>query len=114
MNWIQVTARLKIHEGKLEQFEKAAAACLQSVREKDTGTRQYDRFYNADRTECVVRETYDDSDAILEHIANLGETFGDLLAACDLSLEVFGDPSPELVAASEGLDVTVYSFYQGV
>ncbi len=114
MNEIQITARLKIHDGKLEQFEEAAAACVRSVREKDTGTLQYDWFYNEDRTECVVRETYRDSDAILEHIGNLGDAFGALVGVSDLSLEVFGDPSPELVAASEGLDTAVYSFFQGI
>jgi quinol monooxygenase YgiN len=38
MSEIQVTARLKIHDGKLEEFKRVAEKCLQSVRTKDSGT----------------------------------------------------------------------------
>jgi quinol monooxygenase YgiN len=78
MSEIQVTARLRIHDGKLEEFKDVAEKCMESVRTKDTGTLQYDWFFNADHTECVVRETYRDSEAVLEHMANLG---GELMEA---------------------------------
>jgi quinol monooxygenase YgiN len=76
MDAIQVTARLTIHDGKLEEFKELAAQCMRSVRERDPGTLQYDWFFNDTHTECVVRETYKDSGAVLEHIANLGATLG--------------------------------------
>lgn len=113
MSELQVTALCKIHDGKLDDFKVAAAACLQSVREKDTGTMQYDWFFSEDMTECVVRERYRDSEAVLEHITNLGDAFGALLDACDLSIEVFGDPSAELAEATAALPTRVYSFFQG-
>ena len=47
MSALQVTARLTIHEGKLDEFKEVAARCMQSVREKDSGTLQYDWFLNA-------------------------------------------------------------------
>ena len=68
MNELQVTARLRIHEGELDKFRTIARECLAIVREKDTGTRQYDWFFNEQHNECVVRERYADSDALLEHI----------------------------------------------
>lgn len=74
MDAIQVTARLTIHEGKLEEFKEFAAQCMRSVRERDSGTVQYDWFFSDTHRECVVRETYKDSGAVLEHIANLGAT----------------------------------------
>lgn len=111
MSELQVTARLKVHDGKLAEFKAAAERCVTSVRENDSGTLQYDWFFNADETECVVRERYRDSDAVLEHIANMGDAFGALLGVCDILLEVYGDPSPELVAASEGLSVEVFKFF---
>lgn len=114
MDELQVTARLAIHDGKLEEFKAVAAECLRTVREEDSGTLQYDWFFSEDESECVVRERYRDSDAVLEHIANLGDTFDALLGVADLSLEVCGDPSPELMEASEGLDVTVYRYFQGL
>ena len=33
---------------------------------------------------CVVRETYRDSQAIFEHIGNLGETMEALFGVCDM------------------------------
>ena len=112
MKELQVSALCKIHDGKLDDFKAAAAACVQSVRENDTGTLQYDWFFNEDMTECVVREKYPDSEAVLEHIANLGDALGALLETCDLSLEVFGDPSAELAEATAALPTRVYSFFR--
>jgi hypothetical protein len=42
MNELQSIARLTIHHGKLEEFKRLAAKCMESVRTKDTGTLQYD------------------------------------------------------------------------
>ena len=42
------------------------------VRAKDTGTLQYEVFFNDDSSECIVYERYRDSDALLEHFSNLG------------------------------------------
>lgn len=114
MSDIQVTARLKIHDGQLENFKKAAADCMESVRTKDTGTRQYDWFFNADQTECIVREHYDSSDAVLQHMGNLGEALGALLGTADLALEVYGAPSAELAEAASSLDVEVFSSFQSM
>ena len=112
MNEIQGLVRDKIHEGKLEEFKRLAAKCMDSVRTKDSGTLQYDWFFNADETECVVHERYRDSDALLEHVANLGDTMSALLQTCSISGELFGTPSPQLLKAIEGFDVRIYSPYQ--
>ena len=112
MKELQVTALCKIHDGKLDAFKVAARECVRIVREKDSGTMQYDWFFSEDQTECAVSERYRDSEAVLEHIANLGDTFGALLEACDLSIEVFGDPSAELAEATAALPTRVYSFFQ--
>ena len=114
MSELQITARLRIHEGKLDQFRIAAEACLKSTQNKDKGTSQYDWFFSEDQSECVVRERYADSDAVLEHIGNLGETMGALMEVSDLSLEVFGAPSEKLANATKGMDIKVYGFYQGL
>lgn len=111
MNAIQVTARCKIHDGQLDAFKARAEACVESVRAKDTGTLQYDWFFNADHTECVVREKYKDSNAVLEHIGNLGDLLGALMEVCDLSIEVFGNVSPELAEATKSFNAPVYSHF---
>ncbi|HXH48437.1 MAG TPA: antibiotic biosynthesis monooxygenase [Terriglobia bacterium] len=114
MKGIHVTARGAIHKGKLEEFKTLAAGCMRTVREKDSGTLQYDWFLNQAQTECVVRETYRDSEAVLEHIANLGATLGAILSVCDWTFEVLGSPSPELVKATTGLSLKLYSPFQGM
>jgi quinol monooxygenase YgiN len=114
MSQLQVNARFTIHDGKLEEFKAVAAGCMASVREKDSGTEQYDWFFNEDQSVCVVRETYASSDAVLGHIGNLGDLMGQLLGVADMELDIFGEPSAELVEAAAGLAPKVYSPFQTI
>jgi quinol monooxygenase YgiN len=114
MNDLQVTARLKIHEGKLNEFKNLAAQCLIAVKERESGALQYDWFFNDDNTEYVVRERYVDSSAVFAHLGNIGELLGKLMLVADMSLEVFGNPSQELRAAIAAMSPKIYSFYQGL
>jgi len=76
MSELQCVARLKIHDGKLDEFKRLAAKCAELVRTKDTGTLQYELYFNSDNTECLVFERYRDSQALLDHHKNLGEHDG--------------------------------------
>jgi len=114
MSQLQVTARLSINDGKLAEFKGVAARCMESVRTKDTGTLQYDWFLNSDGTECVVRETYRDSEAVFEHMGNLGETLGELLSLCTMELEVYGTPSQALIDATAEMGPSIYAPYQTI
>jgi hypothetical protein len=49
-------ARFKFREGELEEFKRLAAQCMEIVRTKDTGTLQYDIYFNDDQSECIVHE----------------------------------------------------------
>src|SRR6266478_3593757 len=88
MSEVQVTteikgfARLKIHSGKIQEFKDLQAKCLAVVRAKDTGTLQYEVFFNDDSSECIVYERYRDSDALLEHFSNLGALMPALFRVC--------------------------------
>jgi len=116
MKKVQITAKFKIHKGKLAEFKKIASDCVVAVtkNEKGKGAIQYDWFFSPDETECVVRETYADSNAVLAHMGNVGEMLGQLLAMSDFELEVYGNPSEELQKAAAALNPKVYSFYQGI
>lgn len=114
MKNIHVTARFKIQENKLPAFKKLVGECIRSTQEKDTGTLQYDWFINEPLMECVVHEKYADSDAVLEHVGNLGELLGRLLEITDMDLELYGDPSQKLRDATAGFDAKIYSFVQGL
>lgn len=113
MSKIQAIARFAVHSGKQEEFEKVAAKCMKSVSEKDSGTLQYEWFYSGDKTECMVLETYRDSAAVFEHLTNLGDTLGELLATADMKLEVCGSPSPELQAALGNMGAPTFSEFPG-
>lgn len=114
MTEIQVTARFNIQEGKFDDFAAIAEECLEIVREQDTGTTQYDWFFSEDHDECVVRETYADSDALLEHIDHVGDSLGRLLEISGITIEIFGDPTPELLTAAAGLEPAIYHFHEGL
>lgn len=113
MNTIRTVARASIHPGKLEEFTAIAEECLAATR-RDTGTQSYEWYLNADRTECVALEVYDDSNAVLAHVGNLGDLLGQLMAVSDLTLEIFGDPSPELRQVGASMGAKVYSYLQGL
>jgi hypothetical protein len=49
MSKLQCVARLKIHDGKLDEFKRLAAKCAELVRTKDTGTLQYELYFNRPR-----------------------------------------------------------------
>jgi quinol monooxygenase YgiN len=50
MSRIQVSAKMKIIEGMLEEFKQQVAKCISAVKEKDPGTLQYDWFLSSDKT----------------------------------------------------------------
>jgi hypothetical protein len=79
---------------------------------RDSGTLQYDWFFSDDYSECVVYERYPESDALLEHVANLGDTMNALLQRCSMYGEICGTPSPKLMKALEGSEVRIYFPYQ--
>jgi len=68
----------------------------------DTGTLQYDVFFNKDGSECIVHERYRGSDALLEHLANFGETATALFQICSAEGEVLGTPGAKLRKALGG------------
>jgi quinol monooxygenase YgiN len=111
---IQVTATLpKIASSDLGEFKQLAAQLLKRTK-GETGALQYDWFLSADETKCVVRETYENSDAVLAHIANVGELLGKLAElGGGLEIESFGPVSPQLAEAAAALQPTLYAFFQG-
>ncbi len=76
---------------------------------------KYDWFFNSDQTECEVREEYKSSEAIINHVMNLGEPLLKLLKAFPPErFTVYGDPSPQLKEMLKGVNGKVYSFFQGL
>ena len=103
-------ARFKFHEGKLEDFKRLSAQCMEIVRAKDTGTLQYDIYFNDDQSECIVLERYRDSEALIEHLAHIGGDIMEAIAATgSLSGELLGEPTAELRANMAGGPVRLFT-----
>ena len=76
---------------------------------KTAGLLQYESYFNSDNTECLVFERYRDSQALLDHHKNLGDTMAAILQTCSGSGEICGTPSPELIEQLKDSPVQVYT-----
>jgi quinol monooxygenase YgiN len=116
----EVTARLKVRDGELDGFKQQAAEMIRQTREKDTKTLRYDWFLSDDGTECEVRETYVDADALLEHAHHVAQAREKLFRdfAYDHAMTLYDEPSPALAELMEELasvvPFTQYAFLQGL
>jgi hypothetical protein len=78
------------------------------VRTKDSGTLQYDLYLNGDQSECMFIERYRDSEAAMEHAANLDHLFDAVLSTVSVVHgELLGEPSAELRAKLAGSELPV-------
>src|SRR3954454_3400807 len=106
--------RFKFHEGKLEEFKRLSARCMEIVRAKDTGTVQYEIYFNDDQSECIVLERYRDSDALIEHAAHIGDLMEAIVATGSVSGELLGAPSAELRAKMADSVVRLFTPFQSM
>jgi quinol monooxygenase YgiN len=102
---LQGIARFEFHDGQLEEFKRLAAQGMEIVRNKDTGTVQFEISFNDDQSECIIFERYTDSQALIEHSEHFGDLGQALVQAGWVSGELIGEPSAELKAmmASSGI-----------
>jgi quinol monooxygenase YgiN len=111
---LQGIARFTFHEGKVEEFKRLSAQAMEIVRTKDTGTLQYDTYFNDDQSECIVLERFRDSEALIEHSAHLSDLMEAILATGSVSGELLGEPSAELRAKLADSPVRLFTPYQSM
>jgi quinol monooxygenase YgiN len=109
-------ARFKIHEGKVEEFKRLSAEAKEIVRTKDTGTLAYDLYFDGDQSECVMVERFRDSEALIEHTANIGDLGAAVLATVSVVHgELLGEPNEEIKARLAGSEVPkLFTPYQSM
>ena len=73
--------RFALHRGAVEDFTRLARRCVEVVRAQDTGTEHYEVFLDAERSEAVIIERYRDSQAVLDHLAHVGQDLMDQVMA---------------------------------
>jgi quinol monooxygenase YgiN len=52
-NELMGIARFRIHEGKLEEYKRLSAEAMEILKTMDSGTLQYDPYFNEDGSECA-------------------------------------------------------------
>jgi quinol monooxygenase YgiN len=108
---LQGIARFKFYEGKLDEFKRLSDQCMEIVRTKDTGTLQYDIYFNDDQSEAVVLERYRDAEALFEHAAHIGKLMGAILATGSVSGELLGELNAEVRAKMANSGVGLFTPY---
>jgi quinol monooxygenase YgiN len=99
-------ARFKVNEGRLEEYKRLSAQAMEIVKTKDSGTLRYDTYFNDDQSECIIIERYRDSEAAMEHAANLADISAAVLATVTVVHgELLGEPSEELRAKLAGSEL---------
>ena len=114
MQQLQVSATFpSISPDAADEFRQLAAEAMATIR-SEAGTLQHDWFLSDDGAQCVVRETYANSDAFLAHLAAAGPLLGRLIElGGGLELELYGAPSTALHDAVAAFQPRIYSYSQG-
>jgi quinol monooxygenase YgiN len=111
---LQGIARIKFHDGKLEEFKRLCTQCMEIARTQDTGTLQYEVYFNDDESECIVLERYRDSQALIEHAEHIGDLNEAIGATGDVSGALLGEPSAELKANLAHGPVRLFTPYESL
>jgi quinol monooxygenase YgiN len=96
MDEIKGIARVKFHPGKLEEWKRLTKEAMEIVRTKDSGTLQYEIFFNEDESEAMVFERYRDADAAVEHFSNISHLMAPILGTASVTGEVLGTPNAKM------------------
>ena len=102
MDEIKGIARVKFFPGKRDEWKRLTEQAMEIVRTRDTGTLQYEIFFNADESEAIVFERYRDPDAALEHFANIGHLMAPLMETATVTGELLGTPNAQIRANLTG------------
>src|SRR5918999_4187920 len=98
-NNIHFRAEVIIEEGKKEEYKKPIQDMSRAVEANEPDTINYRFYLNESETECIVWETYANSEAVLVHINGVASQtiLPKVHSVSRISkLDVYGNPSKEL------------------
>jgi quinol monooxygenase YgiN len=111
MSELQGIVRFRFHAGMVEEFKRLSAQAMEIVRTQDTGTLQYDTYFNADESEALVLERFRDSDALIEHGQHMAALMDPIIATASVTGELCGELSPEFRARITGDNPQLFTLY---
>jgi quinol monooxygenase YgiN len=115
-NKIQFRAEFTIQEGKIEEYKKLVQEMSRVVEANEPDTIGYQFYLNRAETECIVYETYANSEAVFAHMNSVAsQTI--LPKIFNVSrirkFEVFGNPSEELQKVLATFSPQTYNLFAG-
>jgi|AntAceMinimDraft_12_1070368.scaffolds.fasta_scaffold09276_5 quinol monooxygenase YgiN len=113
-NQVQYLIEWTIKPGGLDAFKEMAANFAAGTEANEPLTKGYQWYFNDDESVCYTSEWHTDSDSLMTHLGNVGDTLPGLLAHCDITrFEVFGNASPAATEALKGLGAVFFKFHVG-
>lgn len=98
MSKLRGIARFTFHEGRVDEFKALSEKCVEIVREREPGTLQYAIYFNSEQTEAVVYEEYENAQALLDHLQNVGELMAPIADTATILGELLGHAGDDLRA----------------
>ncbi len=112
---IWAIAEVSVPEGKISEVKKLAARIIDRVEANEPNTLSYEWFLSNDESKCYVVQSYKDSEAVLAHLANIGDLSGPLHQVAPLTgLMIFGSPSDALRQTLERVGPKIFEHWNGV
>jgi quinol monooxygenase YgiN len=112
MSEIRVRAKVKVRDGRFDEFRAVGAELVSAVQASDPDTVAYAVYLNESTSTGIFLEHYGSSEGMLGHFENVGGLFSKIFDLCDVEpMEVHGEPSPAALEALNGfgLEITFYS-----
>ena len=113
-NNIHFRAEVTIQEGKKEEYKKLIQDMSRVVEANEPDTINYRFYLNKSETECIIWETYANSEAVLAHINGVASQtiLPKVHSVSRISrLDVYGNPSEELQKVLTGTQT--YNLFAG-
>lgn len=111
---IHFRAEVTIEEGKKEEYKKMIQDMSRVVEANEPDTINYRFYLNKSETECIVWETYANSEAVIAHINGVASQtiLPKVHSVSRISrLDVYGNPSEELQKVLTGTQT--YNLFAG-
>jgi quinol monooxygenase YgiN len=96
MSKVSYIIELTIKDGEVDKFKSLSAGYVSAVKENEPETLGYQWYLSEDKKRCILQETFSSSEALLNHLANVGPSLPELLAIAPITrLEVLGSVSDD-------------------
>ena len=114
-DYLRVHVELSIPEGKIDEFKRMSDEIVGTVEANEPNTFTYEWYISDDNKKCNVVETFKDSEAMMAHLGDVGESLGKLSEIAQLTgMMVYGHASDELRQALDPFRPEIFERWTGV